>query len=194
MKWSARIKTRRYAMNIILPKHYVDARELSKLPFFYLIGPVLGGGDWQVQMFLELWKIVGECFVAIPCRWDKSHQLRVHFAGKTGPYKRQLEWEQCYIQLALTRKRSCSVCWLAEESLAHRRLDGNPYGRDTYGEPGYFRGLLRYDRGLKIVIGAESGFPGLDVIRRNFDDTYKKTFPFEDSIAATAAAAVRKMG
>lgn len=181
-------------MHIILPKHDVSENELKKLPLFFLIGPIKGGGDWQVRMFIELRKTVGPCHVAIPCRWNEKHALHQYSVGKLGTYARQLEWEQRYIERAFTNKRSCVVAWLPEESKTNSRQDGNPYARDTIGEIEYFRGLLRYDRGLMLVMGGELGFPGLDVIRCNFDYTKKDVFPFYDSIAATAAAAVKKMG
>lgn len=181
-------------MHIILPKYDVAESELKKLPLFFLVGPIKGGGDWQVRMFIELRKLVGQCHIAIPCRWDESHALHSYSVGRLGNYAHQLEWEQKHIEHALTNGRSCVVAWLPEESKTNPRQDGNPYARDTIGEVEYFRGLLRYDRGLKLVMGGELGFPGLSVIRRNFDYTKKGVFPFYDSVAATATAAVKKMG
>jgi len=175
-------------MQILRPKYDIDLDQVL-LPFFYLIGPVLGGGDWQIKMSLGLRKHVGNCIVAVSCRWNDAHKLSNKFVGVQGPYERQLMWEQVYIRHALERSRSCAVCWLSAESKVSPRNDGNPYGIDTIGEMGRFQGRLEHDRGLRVVAGVETGFPRLSVIVPNWDDAYGKSFPFHTSIEDTARAA-----
>ncbi len=175
-------------MLIVTPKHDVDLCT-TPAPYFYLIGPVRGGGDWQYHMCLALERHVGECIIASPCRWTHDHPLKRHFGGTLGAYERQTDWEQVYIAHAHKRLRGCLVCWLPTESETDPRTDGGPYGRDTYGELGYFRGLLESRRGLPLVLGGSLNFAGLSVIRRNFDHTYWGEFPFYTSMTNIAKAA-----
>ncbi len=167
--------------------------EHSALPFFYLIGPVLGGGDWQAEMCRLLFQHLGPCIIAVPCRWKNAHPLHAYFVSAQDTYERQLEWEQKYIQEALTRKQSCAICWLPCESKTAPRNDGNPYGRDTLGEMGYFRGLLRYNRDLPIVVGGDPDFHAASVMMRNFDYTYKRPFPFATSMKEVVTAAIARV-
>ncbi len=165
-------------VQVILPRRDADTVLDQDLPFVYLVGPVLGGFDWQLRMLREVLEQVGAVIIAVPCRWQDHHcdAFRYTTIGTTTEkFRRQLDWEQHYIEKALTRKKSCVICFLAEESPVDPRTDGNPYGRDTYGEIGYFRGLYRYNRALRFVIGADSAFKGLDVIQRNFDYTHRSS-------------------
>ncbi len=170
-------------MNILLPKHDVKvALSSDEHAFFYLIGPVLGGGDWQRIMCQRLALAIGDCTIAVPCRWGTQHTLAPHFVGTYGVYECQTDWEDRYIELALAVKCGGVICWLGEESLVNPRNDGEPYGRDTYGEMGYLRGLLKYNRGLPIIVGASPHFHGLSTIRRNYHNTLGYAFPFYETM------------
>ena len=61
---------------------------------------------------------------------------------------------------------------------------------DSYGEQGYFRGLLKYNRPLSIVLGGSERFPGIDVMRRNWNSTYKGKFPFYTNMPEIVDVAV----
>ncbi len=180
---------------VLLPKRDDHGALDTTLPFFYLAGPVRGGGDWQAHMCQILNNVVGECIIAVPCRWEKTHPLKRAFIGNIDPrYKKQTEWEQFFIEKALTRPRSCVICWLEEESQTHPRTDGGPYGRDTYGELGYFRGLMEgvssfFRHTFPLVLGGSEAFPGLSVIKCNFNYTYGSDFPFATSMEEVATRA-----
>lgn len=45
---------------------------------------------------------------------------------------------------------------------------------------------------LHVVIGAESDFPGLNVIQRNFNDALGCKFPIYRTMEETASAAIYK--
>jgi hypothetical protein len=47
-----------------------------------------------------------------------------------------------------------------------------------------------HDSSLRIVIGAEPGFPGLSQIQRNFGLAIGSTFPIHSTLAATVDAAI----
>ena len=85
----------------------------------------------------------------------------------------------------------CLIFWLPCESKIYPRTGGEPYAMDTRGELGEWRGRLMNDPDLRIVIGAEPGFPGLSQISRNFSLATKSDFPIYGSLAETIAAAIK---
>lgn len=181
---------------IIRPKHHFAIPE--GIPYFYLIGPVRGGGDWQHQMCLALARCVGECAIATPTRWQDSHPLAHYFVGAPSPrYERQRFWEDELIELAQTRPRSCLVVYLPEEDQANPRAkqDG-PYGRDTYREIGRFRGLMegmgpRKRKKFPLAFGGSPNFSGINLLQHDIIvGTGNLQFPFRTSISATADQAM----
>ena len=64
------------AVQVILPKQDGDAvlKQDKALPFVFLIGPVLGGGDWQLYMLRELAEHIPSFVAAVPCRWQSHHR------------------------------------------------------------------------------------------------------------------------
>ncbi|TSC54782.1 MAG: hypothetical protein LiPW30_248 [Parcubacteria group bacterium LiPW_30] len=180
-------------MKIILPKEHVGLFDYGDLPLFFLAGPVLGGGDWQYTMCGEIRSQLGErdFLVAIPCRYGQAHFLRnFRVSGKTGVYEHQLDWERHYLHLASTH--GCIIFWLPEESKVNPRNDGLSYAMDTRGELGEWRGRLINDHFLRIVIGGEKGFPGLDVIERNFKAAIHPDFQICENMAALVSMAIEK--
>jgi len=136
----------------------------------------------------------GECIVASPCRWDASHPLAQHFMEGAGHrFDRQLEWERYYITQAATEwPYGCVLFWLGTQQEPRAKAAG-PYAQDTYGELGELRGRMIYEKRIRIVIGAESEFPGIDVIQRNFAHALKqRSYQLFSHIDDTAKAAVRR--
>lgn len=161
-------------MKILLPKNYVDPKDLPK-PLFFLAGPVRGGDDWQYRCVKMLEKRFEDFSVAIPCRYDAEHPLKkISLVGAENVFERQTQWERFYLQAA--SEHGCIIFWLPEESKIHPRDDGDPYARDSYGELGEWRGRMMNDLSGKtcVIIGAESGFPGLSQIQCNFDSALEK--------------------
>ena len=133
-------------MKIILPKELVEIFDYKTVPIFFLAGPVLGGGDWQQEMCLEIKRQLGErdFIAAVPCRYGQTHFLRnFKVSGKTGVFEHQLDWERLYLHLA--SRYGCIVFWLPEESKMNPRSDGLPYAMDTRGELGEWRGQLMHN-------------------------------------------------
>src|SRR3989338_7870697 len=182
------------AVRIILPKtmHQVD---FAYGPFFFLIGPVRGGGDWQYTCCLEIQKHIPHFTAAIPCRYGEDHPLKAFCAdGLEYQFDRQLSWERYYIALA-ARVRWCHstvIAWLPTESKVAPHPGPEPYAMDTRGEIGEWRGQMMYDPSIRFVIGAEAGFFGLSQIQRNFDKALRTQFPIYPTLAETVAAAVKK--
>ena len=174
-------------MITILPKDNINV-SWPNLPVFFLAGPVQGGSDWQHTMCQLLHQEtakpgarIQEFFVAIPCRYPAGHPLREYQSegsAKEGVFARQLDWERHYLRIAAERGKI--IFWLPCESRTEPRKDGNPYARDTYGELGEWRGRLIHEPKYRkrVLIGAEEGFPGLDVIQRNFRQAFLYDFPF----------------
>ncbi len=186
------------AHNVLLPKSYFDIEdELSKKPLFFFAGPILGGGDWQWDMYRALVERLPakDFYVALPCRYTPDHTLysRQVMGGKSNGFDDQLSWERYYLDLAA--RQGCIVFWLPCESRTHPRNDGQPYATDTRGEIGRWSVKTACDPRLRMVFGAENGFPGLDVMVRNIEKDYaehKRKLTFHSSLEETAEAAIRR--
>lgn len=176
-------------MNVILPKTLCPVHR-SFGPLFFLAGPVRGGGDWQSVAALLLRSHLERFYVAIPSRYTDDHPLMsARMSGNEGAFLRQLPWERHYLQMA--SKVGCIVFWLPEESKTDPRpKEDGPYGRDTLGELGRWSVWKAVDPHVRLVIGAEQGFSGLDVIRRNINEDMGYEFPIHSSLEATIKAAV----
>jgi hypothetical protein len=180
-------------MKIILPKAYIDHTQAN--PLFFLAGPVLGGGDWQRKCAIKINTIVDEPCIVIPCRYSEYDPMKLLVPERyTCSYLSQTCWERKYLELAGDRrcgvKNGCILFWLPCESKSQPRIDGNPYGRDTYGELGEWRGRMMDHPDHRIVIGAEDGFPGLKQITRNYSEALNKKFPIYKTLDETIDAAI----
>lgn len=177
-------------MRTILPKELCDI-DPNYGPLFFLAGPIKGGDNWQVRCAENIQRLVPKVYVAVPCRPDAVPSLlAMHASTKGTRFDRQLDWERHH--LALAAKTGCIVFWLPEESKMHPRNDGDPYARDTYGELAEWRGQMMFRDDLRVVVGAEPGFPGLDVIHRNFKQAIRRDFPIHGTLEETVQAAVAK--
>jgi hypothetical protein len=181
-------------MPIILPKVRVP-RHYIKGPLFFLLGPVLGGGDWQRKCCELLFQNVGDCWIVNPCRYESGHPLFKHRAtkGTVDNDSHQLDWERLY--LALANQTGCIIAWLPNESKTHPRTDGEPYACDTRGELGEWRGRMIFSEIRPLVLGADPGFPGLKNITRNFQLAFSDpTFPIYSTLEETVDAAIAMVG
>lgn len=183
-------------MKLILPKNFVDVGPGSfyeKTPLFFLAGPVQGGGDWQRRILPLIKRYEEHCLVASPCRYKEDDELRklhaLPYSGD-GIFERQTNWERHYLERA--SQNGCILFWLSCEDKYNPRTDGQPYARDTQGELGAWRVHLKYNSSVRVVIGAEPGFPGLSVIKCNLDGDLGKDFPIYSTMEETVKAAVRK--
>lgn len=180
-------------MIILTPKRYLNLDEYLDQPLYFLAGPVRGGGDWQRYMAEWIERYDSDAIIVVPTRWDDTHPLARHFGGEdTGYFERQLDFERYYIeQAALEHPRGCLLFWLGEQK-APRPAEDGPYAQDTYGELGRWSVHKHYQPHLRLVIGAEPKFPGLDVIKRNVRKDVEYEFPFHESLEATARAAAHE--
>lgn len=178
-------------MRILLPKLAVDV-DFKYGPFFFLAGPVRGGGDWQHKFCQIMQGYIPHFTAALPCRYPSDHPLmQQRDWNHHGEYERQLLWERHYLKIAA--QRGCLVFWLAKESASEPRGNGEPYAMETMGEIGEWRGRLLDHPGLRIVVGGEEGFPGLTQIHRNFCYALDAHFPLYGTIEETANAALAKV-
>ena len=179
-------------MKILVPKPFVYPFGAERRPLFFIAGPIRGGGDWQQRMCRVLEELAPNCFVACPSRWGDSHPLSSKFvSGDDNKFPRQLNWERQYLEFAGTAPYpGCIIFWLPVQREARAVSDG-PYAQDTYGELGEWRGrLMRSPFSVRVVVGAEKFFPGLDVIERNFTLALKQPFPIYGTMEETARQAV----
>jgi len=189
-------------MRIILPKHFIDFSTMDeeRAPVFFLAGPVLGGGDWQIDACRELQLYLERFWVVIPCRWKEGHPLyKYAVRGDETVFARQTLWERHYLRLAAGHGKNWRgeyenwkggiIFWLPIQRAL--REDGSPYGRDTYGELGEWRAHMMHIPNLPVVVGAEDRYNGLSVVKANFEDALGPDFPVYSTLKDTVRAAAR---
>lgn len=110
-----------------------------------------------------------------------------------GHFPRRLPWVRYYLEEAgIFFRRGCIVTYLPRESVVKPRSDGLPYAIKTRDIVGEWRGRMMYDnRGIRFVLGADSEFPGIDVIARNFDKALDGRFKIYKTLDETVAAAIK---
>ncbi|MDP3645494.1 MAG: hypothetical protein Q8R25_00195 [bacterium] len=164
-------------------------------PLFFFGGPIGGGGDFQYEMYKKCALHLDEDFcAAIPIHYPHSHPLAPLRLPSHGHFPRQLPWERYYLEEAgIFRSRGCIVFYFPVESITEPRADGLPYAMDSRGEIGEWRGRMMYESRIRLVIGADRDFPGLDVIARNFDKALGGTFKIHKSLDETVEAALKKV-
>lgn len=157
--------------HLILPDTYPTLGCWSKqFPMFFLMGPVLGGGDWQRTMTETLVERVGECIIVNPNRYEPTHPHYKYRMRGPGRSAYDAGWAWHHQQMASAGfRRGCVILWLACESKTEPRNDGNPYAMETRDEIGWWRKELVDSPDVRLVVGAEPGFPGLERIQQNFD-------------------------
>lgn len=179
-------------MRIVLPKTLCKIDPLYG-PFFFLAGPIRGGGNWQLRCCDKIRQRIPDFYAASPCRYKDDHPLmKFRYGEYDNRFDRQLTWERHYLDIAANI--GCILFWLPMESKDEPRTGEGPYAMDTRGELGEWRGRLMNEPHLKVVIGAEAGFPGLSQIQRNFNFATKTDFPIYGSLSETISAAIEKAG
>lgn len=177
-------------MRIYLPKR-LSAVDPTYGPFFFLAGPVRGGGDWQHRFCTLMRGYIPQFTAAIPCRYPEDHPLMQYsIYGQLGTFEHQTFWERHYLDIAA--EKGCLVFWLPLESKEHPRGADGPYGRESYGELGEWRAHLMRNPKLRIVIGADPGFPGLKQIKLNMCRATDSHFPIYETLEETVCAALAK--
>lgn len=196
----------------------LDLKQGERL--YFLAGPIRGADDWQAKAIELLHQKDPFCYIACPCRYDINHPLSRFQIKPTElprstdhkrelpeyalPFENQTMWERYYLEHA-----SCFgsvIFWLPCESKENpRKKEDGPYARDTYGElgrwsirhassgkGGFSNQYLSAGSHLNLVIGAEEGFPGLGVIKKNLDADHGQPFDIYPNLEETIAAAVKK--
>ncbi len=181
-------------LNLILPKTRarLESSYLLSLPLYFLAGPIGGGEDWQRVMAEMLDQKLGDCIIANPYRYRSDHPHYRYQLQGLGEFETQTLWERHYLREAAVGWRAgCILLWLPQESKTKPRNDGNPYAMDTRGEIAEWRTHLAYSPKVRLVVGAEAGFPGLQTIQRNFQAQVGRHFKFCQTMEETVDCAAR---
>lgn len=177
-------------MKIILPKRYPTMPPSNY--YFFVAGPVLGGGDWQAKFIAafmarakQTWtnsfydRVIDHIRFVVPCRWGEEHPLALNFEttfdevttanGREELICSQTFWENYFLSdIVHCRVPGQVVFGLFKESKEAPRTDGLPYAGDTRGEIGRWLTEMKYsDREDTVRLYAESDFPGLPVMMKN---------------------------
>lgn len=180
---------------ILVPKRHIDP--YTTLPegtrVYFLGGPIRGAAEWQAHMAALLRMMDPGCIVVVPNRWNHLHMLAPHFIPHLAPhdFPRQAAYERYWMNFAARdmHLRGCLLFWLPVQTEVRKAEDG-PYAQDTYGELGRWSVEKKYDHSLRLVVGGEEKFPGLDQIKYNLSEDVGYDFPILATMEETAGAAV----
>lgn len=179
-------------MTIYVPKKIVPLVPTSREPLFFLAGPIRGGGDWQAQMAECIMTQKPYAHIACPSRWNDTHRLAECFHQPFSQAdNRQLEWERHYLAQAGigTGVPGCVIFWLGLESATHPHPGPEPYAMDTRRELGKFTAYAEM-MNVRMVVGGDRGFYGLDVILFELSKAYERRFPFYETMDAVVRQAI----
>jgi len=197
-------------INLILPKVGVEIDfNLEGNRLYFLGGPISGGGDWQAIAIDIISKLDPGCYIACPRNYSTEHwlfkssvQLVCENLKNVLEFPNQTLWERYYLPRA--SYYGAIIMWLPCEDEIKPRIINGPYAQDTYGELGSWRvksanpHVFSFERGkmrrhfhrVNLVVGAESNFPGLKTIQKNFDDEFGRPYHIQSTLKDTIEKAI----
>jgi hypothetical protein len=179
-------------MPIYVPKQIVPLTPTIDSPLFFLAGPIRGGGDWQAQMAETIMDKEPSSLIACPSRWCADHRLAKHFHQPFSQAdNRQLVWERHYLKQAGLEPAvpGCVIFWLGLESDTDPHPGPEPYAMDTRREIGKFTAYAEM-MDVRVVVGGNSNFHGLNVIMFELSEAFGSPFPFYETMAEVAEHAI----
>jgi hypothetical protein len=179
-------------MPIYVPKQIVPLTPTIQSPLIFLAGPIRGGGDWQTHMAEHILGRESSALVACPSRWNDTHRLARHFHQPFSQAdNRQLVWERHYLKQAGLEPNvpGCVIFWLGLESEDSPHPGPEPYAMDTRREIGKFTAFAEM-MDVRLVIGGDRRFHGLDVILFELSEAVGKPFLFYETMAEVADNAI----
>jgi len=179
-------------MPIYIPKRIVPLTPTIVSPLFFLAGPIRGGGDWQSDMTEHIIIREPSAHIACPSRWNDEHRLARYFHQPFSQAdNRQLVWERRYLNQSglWPGVPGCVIFWLSKESTTHPHPGPEPYAMDTRRELGKFTAYAEM-RNVRMVIGGDRGFHGLDVILFELREAAGKLFQFYETMAEVTDHAI----
>ena len=179
-------------MPIYVPKQIVMIKPTIGSPLLFLAGPIRGGGDWQSEMADQILTQEPLANIACPSRWDGTHRLARHFYKPFSQAdNRQLVWERHYLKQAGLEPGvpGCIIFWLGRESVTKPHPGPEPYAMDTRREIGKFTAFAE-TMNVRMVVGGDRSFYGIDVILFELSEAYGKPFPFYETMSDVATNAL----
>jgi hypothetical protein len=179
-------------MPIYVPKQIVLLTPTVDSPLFFLAGPIRGGGDWQAHMAEEIIACEPSALITCPSRWGSKHRLAHHFYQPfSRADNRQLVWERHYLKQAGLELNAagCVIFWLGLESEAQPHPGPEPYAMDTRREIGKFTAFAEM-MNIRMVVGGNRGFYGLEVILFELSEAIGEPFPFFETMAEAVNHAI----
>jgi hypothetical protein len=153
--------------HLLLPKTKPNLDPFLDVPLIFLAGPIRGGGDWQKVMMEKLMTRFTSLIVVNPSRYQADHShYHLRIDGEDNHFPHQTAWEAYFLEKAARgHKKGCVIFWLGDQK--EPRGDGQ-YARETLGELGAWRTHKFYDSTVRLIVGYEKKFPGLEQILKNF--------------------------
>lgn len=175
-------------MPIYVPRKIVPLTPTIDTPLFFLAGPIRGGGDWQSSMAEHIMLREPSALIACPSRWDSTHRL-AHYLHQpfSQARNRQVVWERHYLKQAGLEPKvpGCVIFFLCLESVQDPHPGPEPYAMDTRREIGKFTAYAEM-MGVRMVLGGDRGFFGLDVILFELSKAIGRRFPFYETMPEVA--------
>ena len=179
-------------MPIYVPKVIVPITPTLESPLVFLAGPIRGAGDWQADMAEQVFAEAPSAHIACPSRWESTHHLAHHFYQPfSRAPNRQLVWERHYLKQAGLEPNvpGCVLFWLGLESVDDPHPGPEPYAMDTRREIGKFTAFAEM-MDVRVVVGGDRRFHGLDVILFELGEAIGRPFPFYENMAEVAENAI----
>ncbi len=179
-------------MTIYVPKQIVPLTPTVQSPLFFLAGPIRGGGDWQSNMAEEIQNQEPSALITCPSRWNSEHRLASNFHKPFSKAKnRQLVWERHYLKQAGLEPDvpGCVIFWFGLESREQPHPGPEPYAMDTRREIGKFTAYAE-TMNVRIVVGGDRNFHGLDVILFELSEAFGHHIPFYETMEEVAGKAL----
>ena len=168
-------------MRLVLPKDKVEGLE----PLIFLAGPISFAPQWQDKAVEIIHSINSGVYIASPSWYLREEYVKNSMKSRE-QFGKQLEWERYYLDEASLK--GGILFWLP---MPVKHDCTRSYARDTRGELGEWRGRIIYED-VKIIIGAEKDFDGLDVIKRNYL-SIKPDMKFYNTLEETCKEAVKQI-
>ena len=169
---------------LIIPKTFIHNFSEYSVPLIFLFGPIKGAGGWRNRAIDIIEDLGFDGFVASPdAHPDEKYNSKLVYKGVD--FSTNLEWERYYWEKSLYH--GAGMFWLP------KLVDFNInqiYARETRGEQGEVRGMLRFEPNLRVVIGGEEGFEGLSLMKRNYLEV-RPSMKFYVTLEETCAEVVR---
>jgi hypothetical protein len=181
-------------MPVYTPEEGVSLEPTLRAPLFFLAGPILGGDDWEFRMANRILKQEPQALIVHASRWSGTKRsMRYYHPAFPELDKQQLVWKRHYFRKAGLEPNVCGcvIFWLPLESMTNDPHPGpEPYATNTQRDLGKFIAFAETTRNMRVVIGGNPRFYGLEAILFELSNATGEEFPFHETKKETIDRAI----